>query len=196
MSRQAGSIVSGDFKAAPDIRQSGPAAGGGYVLRVGLKVKARGTAGPSNPPERTATGLAGRSGRARTCAPRFWRPVLYQLSYTPVGSADPRRFKHRPHPDCKGEAVAGADHMGWLGLVQQPPAVKLAIANSQFFSDALLGRIVDRGLNRGSHNPLPGVGSGPQLGIGDGDSGRARIDKIGVGDHASAAPDQDALHRR
>jgi hypothetical protein len=27
--------------------------------------------------------LAGRSGRARTCDPRFWRPVLYQLSYTP-----------------------------------------------------------------------------------------------------------------
>jgi hypothetical protein len=42
MSRQAGSIVSGDFKAAPDIRQSGPAAGGGYVLRTGVKVKAGG----------------------------------------------------------------------------------------------------------------------------------------------------------
>src|SRR6266851_6177122 len=27
---------------------------------------------------------AGRSGRARTCDPRFWRPVLYQLSYTPA----------------------------------------------------------------------------------------------------------------
>jgi hypothetical protein len=40
MSRQAGSIVRG--KAAPEIRQSGPAAGGGYVLRRGLKVKARG----------------------------------------------------------------------------------------------------------------------------------------------------------
>src|SRR6478735_4464210 len=26
---------------------------------------------------------AGRSGRARTYDPRFWRPVLYQLSYTP-----------------------------------------------------------------------------------------------------------------
>jgi hypothetical protein len=97
-----------------------------------------------------------------------------------VGSADPRRFKHRPHPDCKGEAVAGADHMGWLGLVQQPPAVKLAIANSQFFSDALLRRIVDRGLNRGSHNPLPGVGSRPQFGISDDDSAGACIDKIGV----------------
>jgi hypothetical protein len=33
---------SGDFKAAPDIRQSGPAAGGGYVLRTGVKVKVRG----------------------------------------------------------------------------------------------------------------------------------------------------------
>src|SRR5882757_2530807 len=52
-------------------------------------------------------GLAGRSGRARTCDPRFWRPVLYQLSYTPVRpcvAADLRRFKHRPRPDCKGEA--------------------------------------------------------------------------------------------
>src|SRR4030081_3870352 len=140
-------------------------------------------------------GHAGRSGRARTCDPRFWRPVLYQLSYTPVGSADPRRFKHRPHPDCKGEAVAGADHMGWLGLVQQPPAVKLAIANSQFFSDALLGRIVDRRLNRGSHNPLPGVGSRPQFGISDDNSAGAHIANSGVGDHASAASDQDALHR-
>jgi hypothetical protein len=33
--------------------------------------------------------LAGRSGRARTCDPRFWRPVLYQLSYTPVRPASP-----------------------------------------------------------------------------------------------------------
>src|ERR1700692_2853863 len=33
--------------------------------------------------------LAGKSGRARTCDPRFWRPVLYQLSYTPV------RTQHR-----------------------------------------------------------------------------------------------------
>jgi hypothetical protein len=29
------------------------------------------------------SGLHGRSGRTRTCNPRFWRPVLYQLSYTP-----------------------------------------------------------------------------------------------------------------
>lgn len=41
---------SGDFKAAPDIRQSGPAAGGGYVLRTGPKVKVSGTA-HSNGPE-------------------------------------------------------------------------------------------------------------------------------------------------
>src|SRR6266404_8851889 len=39
MSRQAGSVVSGDFNAAPDIRTCGPAAGGGYVLRARLKVK-------------------------------------------------------------------------------------------------------------------------------------------------------------
>jgi hypothetical protein len=40
MSRQAGSIVRGDFKAAPDIRLSGPTAGSGYVLRARPKVKA------------------------------------------------------------------------------------------------------------------------------------------------------------
>src|SRR6185437_7541150 len=33
---------SGDFEAAPDIRQNGPAAGGGYVLRARPKVKVRG----------------------------------------------------------------------------------------------------------------------------------------------------------
>ena len=50
----------------------------------------------------------GRSGRARTYDPRFWRPVLYQLSYTPRGSnvaADPGCFKHRERPHCKGEAL-------------------------------------------------------------------------------------------
>ena len=30
-------------------------------------------------------GENGRSGRIRTRGPRFWRPMLYQLSYTPVG---------------------------------------------------------------------------------------------------------------
>src|SRR4051812_44707351 len=54
-------------------------------------------------------GLAGRSGRARTCDPRFWRPVLYQLSYTPVWTgvaADPGRFKHNAGLKSKGEAAA------------------------------------------------------------------------------------------
>jgi hypothetical protein len=40
--------------------------------------------------------LLGRSGRARTYDPRFWRPVLYQLSYTPTGpkrlGTGPKRF--------------------------------------------------------------------------------------------------------
>jgi hypothetical protein len=47
---------SGKFKAAPDIRQSGPAAGGGYVLRAGLKVKVqwcRSSDRPSFKPEVT-----------------------------------------------------------------------------------------------------------------------------------------------
>jgi hypothetical protein len=33
---------------------------------------------------RVPFGNAGRSGGARTPNPRFWRPVLYQLSYTPM----------------------------------------------------------------------------------------------------------------
>src|SRR5512136_1972774 len=28
----------------------------------------------------------GRGGRSRTCDLRFWRPTLYQLSYTPAGA--------------------------------------------------------------------------------------------------------------
>src|SRR3954454_6732373 len=45
-----------------------------------------------------------RGDRTRTCNPRFWRPVLYQLSYSPSrlraqdypvpGSAGPRRERH------------------------------------------------------------------------------------------------------
>ncbi len=37
------------------------------------------------PPDRD-----GRSGGARTPSPRFWRPVLYQLSYTPAAPLRPR----------------------------------------------------------------------------------------------------------
>jgi hypothetical protein len=40
--------LSGEFKAAPDIRQNGPAAGSGYVLRSRGKVKLRNTASPPN----------------------------------------------------------------------------------------------------------------------------------------------------
>ena len=83
MSRQAGSIVRGEFKAAPDIRLSGPAAGGGYVLREQPKVKVSWNPRLQKPREAGVTGsvkikglagegLAGRSGRARASAPRFW----------------------------------------------------------------------------------------------------------------------------
>lgn len=33
----------------------------------------------------------GRRGRDRTCDPRFWRPVLYQLSYAPMNVAENER---------------------------------------------------------------------------------------------------------
>jgi hypothetical protein len=34
--------------------------------------------------------MDGRSGGARTPNPRFWRPVLYQLSYTPINGSRER----------------------------------------------------------------------------------------------------------
>src|SRR5213082_1422831 len=115
MSRQAGSIVRGISKPRRISAISGPAAGGGYVLPSGPKVKVSEDQGRTRGSNRTGVGsvkingLAGRSGRARTCDPRFWRPVLYQLSYTPTEdqtfAADPRRFKHRQRPDCKAEAA-------------------------------------------------------------------------------------------
>jgi hypothetical protein len=49
MSRKSGLDCSGDFKAAPDIRQNGPAAGVGYVLRAGPKVKVLGNRRKSEP---------------------------------------------------------------------------------------------------------------------------------------------------
>ena len=36
---------------------------------------------------RRKIGGNGRSGRIRTRGPRFWRPMLYQLSYTPAGGS-------------------------------------------------------------------------------------------------------------
>src|SRR3954464_5327045 len=53
MSRAAGSIVRGNFKAAPDIRLNGPAAGGGYLLPVGPNVKVRALFRVVAPPRRS-----------------------------------------------------------------------------------------------------------------------------------------------
>jgi hypothetical protein len=47
----------------------------------------------------------GRGDRDRTCDIRFWRPALYQLSYTPVVEADAIR-------DLWGEFKAGHDKAG------------------------------------------------------------------------------------
>src|ERR1700731_1065410 len=56
---------SGEIKAAPDIRTSGPAAGGGYVLRKAPKVKA------GEPLRRTPFGRAGAEPvRIRACPRR------------------------------------------------------------------------------------------------------------------------------
>src|SRR5882724_7854156 len=88
---------SGEIKAAPDIRTSGPAAGAAMYCARRQRSRHGGNRGHG------LVDFSGRSGRARTCDPRFWRPVLYQLSYTPTGTcvtAVPRRFKHRQRPDC------------------------------------------------------------------------------------------------
>ena len=45
----------------------------------------------------------GRGDRDRTCDTRFWRPVLYQLSYTPVVEAEAIR-------DLRGGFKAGNDN--------------------------------------------------------------------------------------
>src|SRR6185437_3110868 len=42
-------------------------------------------------PDRVCLSPCGRSGGDRTPNPRFWRPVLYQLSYTPICSRATRR---------------------------------------------------------------------------------------------------------
>src|ERR1700761_6805540 len=69
---------SGDFGAAPDIRQNGPAAGGGYVLRVRPKVKVWGNPrrSPANGrPERSACGISGLNWQGRQGS-NLRQPVL------------------------------------------------------------------------------------------------------------------------
>src|ERR1700738_5405168 len=85
MSRQAVSVVRGFSKPRRISVHNGPAAGGGYVLRTGLKVKAGGNHRTDGPLPQRLSGLvkidgqAGRSGRARTCDPRFWR-LMFRLT--------------------------------------------------------------------------------------------------------------------
>src|SRR6185437_9454611 len=59
------------------------------LLRVSDRNAPRGPGGPAGlgcdlaSPHRLFKLVAGRSGGTRTPGPRFWRPMLYQLSYTP-----------------------------------------------------------------------------------------------------------------
>ena len=53
---------------------------------------------PLAPPHSTRTGQPGRAGRNRTRNLRFWRPVLYQLSYDPIE-------RHQEHSDLSSLAV-------------------------------------------------------------------------------------------
>lgn len=46
--------------------------------------------------------MTGRSGGARTPNPRFWRPVLYQLSYTPAAPCGARLSCRNSAADARG----------------------------------------------------------------------------------------------
>ena len=48
--------------------------------------------------------IGGRSGGTRTHSPRFWRPVLYQLSYTPINYVSTMAISVIK---CKNSAFAG-----------------------------------------------------------------------------------------
>ena len=84
MSRQAGSIVRG-FQS----RAGYPSKRAGSRWRLCTAGAAKGQGRPERGGRGVSIGLVrindltGRGGRARTCDNRFWRPVLYQLSYTP-----------------------------------------------------------------------------------------------------------------
>src|SRR3954471_9744976 len=90
MSRQPGWIVWGiQSRAGYPSKRAGSRCR--YVLPAAINVKMRGTGLRAAPGSWKPDRKAGRSGRARTCDPRFWRPVLYQLSYTPAGDLRRRR---------------------------------------------------------------------------------------------------------
>src|SRR3712207_9532800 len=57
-----------------------------------------------------ATWSRGRSGGTRTHDPRFWRPMLYQLSYTPT----PTRPSGEGASAQVGAAVQAAMSYGWI----------------------------------------------------------------------------------
>src|SRR5256885_2354483 len=72
--------VAGALDGGGDHDASVDCGGGGRVRpkswRAGAEVA-------TEPPATPDPFLANRPGRNRTCNPRFWRPVLYQLSYGP-----------------------------------------------------------------------------------------------------------------
>src|SRR5437764_564739 len=75
---------------------------------------------------RQVVDLAGRSGRARTCDPRFWRPVLYQLSYTPAGNRRVRPVR----------AVSSIGHAPIASVKRSTPPVQASPSRSNFVSAA------------------------------------------------------------
>src|SRR6266481_5493183 len=118
MSRQAGSIVRGISKPRRISVISGPAAGGGYLLRDGQKVKVWRNRRPSpwadNGGPDPSKSMAGRGLEWQEWQGSNLRPPVLETGALPIElhscrepgvAAGSRRFKHRPYPVCKGEAV-------------------------------------------------------------------------------------------
>jgi hypothetical protein len=74
-----------------------------------------------------------RPGRTRTCNPRFWRPVLHQLSYgpTPLDRAGPRPREAERKPAID----AGPSSEGWLtGIEPATPGTTIRCSNRLSYS--------------------------------------------------------------
>jgi hypothetical protein len=68
-----------------------------------------------------------RAGRTRTCNPRFWRPVLCQLSYGPTIN-DSTRVRRRPLGALFLVLAAGFAGVGFVAALEGGRAWVIAIA--------------------------------------------------------------------
>src|SRR5271169_2523434 len=120
------------------------------------------------------TGSCGRPGGTRTPNPRFWRPVLHQLSYWPsLGWRSPRRAQRSRR--ARGSGLQTRPHAHQQALSLPLPLLRLFVGRVLATEAAVLGQLQPLGclllvLGRGvvpplaigaleddvvSHSPLP-----------------------------------------